>query len=481
MRVLSWLLLLVSFSMGLISAFVVAYYTFDAKPIEIEDRGPTVKILVAQKEIPMGAEIIAEDIVFENVPIAEIPSKSLTNFMQVYRRRPAYPIPVGCPICEDLLVPEENVSGKAVKYLPAGSQIVSLEVEQFRMGDTVSELEIPISNILSEGETVDIRVVPRLDVKGEYIARKNQVLRAFASKNESSGKLVLENIPIHKLTGKGAESKGKQIQTLSLLLEKGDADKLTEAARDGKLRVLLHRQQGEATVEKQKEEKSREVVQAPAVTENETEAVAEELLAEPTPEVRPEPVREERNEETFAVEKPVRLLDSQTAVMEEFRVDSFDADDLQASTADPISVRSMVATEQTEEVRFETKGPIRDGAHVSFVTPQLKSPVRNDPHVVAAASSLTIKENRETVEIKENVSFRNRAPNRIVEVGLAYEKVGALPVEPLSASSFKSGYSPFNTGSRQLEVEAEEEETETLSQPLPLRGHSSGDKKHQWR
>lgn len=243
MRVRSWLLLLVAFATGITSAFVVAYYTFDAKPVQVVDKGPTVKILVAKNEIGTGAEIAAQDVMFQDVPIPELPSAALTNFSQVYRRRPAFPIPAGCPLCEDLLIPRDRDESQEVKYLPAGSRIVSLELERVQLGESVGELAIPISNFLAVGDRIDIRVVPHEGPKGEFIERKAQVLKAFSSQTEAEkeGKLILTNIEIHQLLSRNPETGGgKQIQKLSLLLENTQADKLTAAARKGRLRVIPH-------------------------------------------------------------------------------------------------------------------------------------------------------------------------------------------------------------------------------------------------
>lgn len=443
MRIASWLLLIVSFLCGLVSAFIVAYYAFDAKPIQVVDRGPTVKILVAQREIPIGAEIAAEHISFEDVPISEIPTQVLTNFMQAYKRRPAYPIPVGCPICEDLLIARDDSEADTVQFLPAGSQVVSLEVDQLSLGDTISEIDIPLSNILSVGDRIDIRVVPGDEPKGEYIDRKNQVLRAFASKKDRLGEIVLENVGIYGLVAKHAESAGKQIQTLSLLLEKGQAEKLTAAARDGKLRVVPRRLQ----------EENRDETASRSVP-NEAK---EELLT-----------KKEIEKPATTSEKRIRLID--TAVKTPAETVATPVREMLASqAASPAAERNETASASFKPViSAENKidsNRFGNGAHVSFVAPKLQKEQKEIQKVDDNRNSNVVKtEPFVPSNAEQPAPFRKR-PGKILEVGLSYSD---LPESEEESEYFQapSGYSPFSTRSRVVD---EPEELEELPQPLPLR------------
>ncbi len=195
------------------------------------------------------------------------------------------------------------------KYLPAGSQVVSLEVEQLRFGENISEMEIPISDVVSVGDRIDIRAIPRRSEQGEYIERKNQVLRAFASKSgsETDGELVLENIGIHDISSKGAEAGGKQIQTLSLLLENGQADKLTAAARDSRLRIVVHREKQVTNPEQPKM-----VSDNPVRLTNEAAPsfIANNDVKDDTP------VRTSQSTETSEVRTAVSMEDRETKPME---------------------------------------------------------------------------------------------------------------------------------------------------------------------
>ncbi len=243
MRTRSWIILFCSFILGLVGAFVVAAYTFDAKPAAIPTVGPTVKILVTKQAIPLGAEVTAEAIAFEDIPVAELPEKALTDFNQVYRRRSVFAIPAGYPLCEDFLLAQETSLLDENRYLPAGSQIVSLEVEQLRRGDTVSKLEKPISEWLSPAQKISIKAVPRTGSKGFLAQKRDLLLKQHGPEGHLSedGEFVLENVAIHRIEG-SAQAAGKdevpRIQTVSLILTDEEAEKLMQAARGGRLRVV---------------------------------------------------------------------------------------------------------------------------------------------------------------------------------------------------------------------------------------------------
>ncbi len=244
MRTRFWIFLFCSFLFGLAGAFATAFYTFDAKPIKVYDPGPTVKILVTKRAIPSGAEVTAEAIAFEDAPVAELPEKVLTDFNQVYRRRAALPIPAGYPLCEDFLLAQNNRESADHRYLPTGSQLVSLEIEKLRQGTAASEtssaVRVSISELLSPEQKIAIRAIPRNTAQGIFARKRDQLLRTHGTmaQSQEDGELILENIAIHRIEGKTSTGNGPQVQTLSLILKDEEVEKLMAAARTSRLRVV---------------------------------------------------------------------------------------------------------------------------------------------------------------------------------------------------------------------------------------------------
>jgi Flp pilus assembly protein CpaB len=245
MRPILWLILIASFSVGIACAFAIRTYYFEVSPVVVvAEPGPTLKILVAKHEIPRGMEITADLVEFQEVAASEIPAKALMNFSEVYRRTPAYPIPVGCPICEDLLIPPVKKEEIAT-FLPAGTQLVTVEIDQVLQGTKAVQADSSLSTFSLSNERIDIRVIPRRDSHGKLAKKKNEVLRAFVAPNDliEEGELVLENVAVHNVQQK--PSVNSTTQSLVLLLDQSEVSKLSAAARKGKFRVLIRHKEPE--------------------------------------------------------------------------------------------------------------------------------------------------------------------------------------------------------------------------------------------
>ena len=239
MRLSLWLILIFAFSVGMCCAFAVRFFYFEVGATAVPISESTTKILVAKRTIPSGIEITADFVAFQEVPVSEVPTGSLTSFAQVYRRQPAFPIPAGCPICEDLLFPQAATTTQAA-FVPTGSQIVVLDIVHVRQGNRVFPPTGPLSTVLSVDQYIDVRVVPP-EAQGRLAEKKNEVIRTFGAQNmRNSGELILENIPIHRIQRLfAADHAGLARDSLELMLDNGEASRLTAAARRGQIRILV--------------------------------------------------------------------------------------------------------------------------------------------------------------------------------------------------------------------------------------------------
>jgi len=244
MRLSLWIGLIFAFSVGMCCALALRTFYFEAKSevIQVQTFEPTTKILVATKTIPGGIKITADFVAFVDVPLSEVPVGALSDFNKVYRRQPAYPIPVGCPICEELLQPEADTATEAT-FIPPGSQLVALDIVHLRQGHTRFSLNEPLATMLDPGQRLDIRLVPRNEMPGRLAELKNQVLQNFSMyDSRNSGELILENVPIHQIQRRIlADQTGTPRDSLVLILDQNEAAKLTAASRRGQIRVLAHR------------------------------------------------------------------------------------------------------------------------------------------------------------------------------------------------------------------------------------------------
>ena len=240
MRLRLWFVLVLAFFVGMGCAIALRTFYFEAEPGMWQHVSePTTKILVAIQTIPSGIEITADFVAFQDVPLSEVPSGALTSFVQVYRRQAAYPIPEGCPICEDLLLSSVEVASQP-GFIPTGSQRITLGIVHVRQGDQVfSPQKKPLSTILAADQSIDVRVVPRNEARGRLAAMKNDVLRTFAAKDfRNFGELILENATIYEIDSTK--------DSLTLLLAQNEAAKLTAAAKKGHLQIITRRDKMDA-------------------------------------------------------------------------------------------------------------------------------------------------------------------------------------------------------------------------------------------
>ena len=240
MRPILWFILFIAFSTGMCGAFALRFLYFEAVPVVAQTTEPQVKILIAKRAIPCNVEITADFVVFQEVAVSEVPLGAMTSFAQVYRRQPAYPIPAGCPVCEELLLPQSETAAQTA-FLPPGSQFVSLDVMHVRQGEKVFSSKEPLSSVLAANQGIDVRVVLP-EAQGRLAAKKNAVLRNFASQDSrNSGDLILANVPVYQIQRQFvADHAGSVRDVLKLVLAKDEAAQLAAAARRGQLRILVH-------------------------------------------------------------------------------------------------------------------------------------------------------------------------------------------------------------------------------------------------
>ncbi|MDR2706234.1 MAG: hypothetical protein LBC02_10685 [Planctomycetaceae bacterium] len=472
MRTVSWLFLILSFALGIGCAFIVRHYMFEAKPVSIVERKPTIKILVAKQTIPQNAEITAEAITFVAVPITELPTAAITNFSQVYRRRSAYPISVGCPICEDLLLPYQEKNSETEKYIPAGMQIVSLEIEQILLNDKVVESSIPISDRLSPDQRIDIRMFPREKSQGEFSERKNQLLKAYMSKNETAekGELLLENIEIHQIQRRFSPNNKQQIQTLTLVLGKDEAAQLTSAARKGRLRIVPHRQPnqtGISPVQNNTTDPSKNrIVDRITNNVNVTDKTSDNLLTDKTTDQTANKTTNNtidsvtENAVDNAIDNIIDdIIDKTIETTTDTTTDTF----LTSTTSDSTAPEITLRIPETSPKKSPT---------LLFIPPEIpvtqpSDEIRNDIHSVAATPLSGFYQEKTEISEPLNYSKEKRVPQRVsypvIEIGLSTTNES----EKLS----KKSYSPWGQSSIAIEPEIETETeknngSNTLIQPL---------------
>jgi hypothetical protein len=124
---------------------------------------------------------------------------------------------------------------------------VTFDVVRVRQGDKIFSPREPLSTLFSTDQRIDIRIIPH-EGQGRLAARKNEVLRTFASQGfRNNGELILENVPIQRIQRQSVASHTGSIRdSLTLMLDKSEEARLMAASKKGQIRLLVH--QDERTV-----------------------------------------------------------------------------------------------------------------------------------------------------------------------------------------------------------------------------------------
>jgi len=424
MRLSLWLILILAFSIGMGCAFALRDLYFDAKPVAAKTCEPHTKILVAKRTIPSGVEITADFLIFQKVAVSEAPRGSISSFAQVYRRQPAYPIPAGCPICEDLLLPEIEAATE-IAFVPTGSQFVTLDVAHIWQGSKVIQPKEPLSTLLDPDQRVDIRIVPKEDAQGRLAEIKQEVLRTFGARDiRNSGELVLENVPIHRTQRQFTpHSAGSVRDSIMLMLDKSEVAKLTEAAKKGQIRVLVRHN------EKTAPEPARVETSLAAM---EPSKEIRELPPAPLPAELPLPQSVPMDIPLTLEQSPIPMVSSSSAVPIESvqRVTPIPAND-----SDPML---------SSDPGFNPFPLVRGGE-----SPQRLNRFDQQPDNLDA-SVLPELEGEEKVSIRNDVpivSFGGKPPSRVVPSEHSEE---SLPVQPLMPLTDESEEGAFPSSSSEV-------------------------------
>lgn len=491
-------------------AFALRFFYFEAQPAVAQVSEPLTQILVAKRVIPSGVEITADSVVFQEVAVSEVPPGSLTSFAQVYRRLPAYPIPDGCPICEDLLH-APTVTAAQAAFLPLGSQFITLDVLHVRQGEKVFSTKETFATVLAADQNIDIRVVPRNDVQGKLADKKNEVLRAYASqdfKDRDSGELLLENVPIHQVQGQSHAGPSGLLKIL-LVLDKSEATKLTAAAKKGQLQIHVH-QESEETAPQAIE--IADVPDVPDVADSPEQPLLVSLPFEPLPIEVPTVSELMSHVSTEPDQEPVPLETVQKVLPEPKTAEIFDSVLPPAPLPDfPLPLLQANGISQNRDQESDSHAEsyaapdlviqekIRnDSPKIAFGPPTMR--VVSEPTSVLPPSSSMNEPERESSSLGDSETVTTiprtlqslpfHSPGRVMSIRELQKDSSKQTVMPLDIPSLMSapinipgrmpGYSPFER--RTYNVLRSEELSEALDElPTPPRLLQSFDSETQIR
>ncbi|MDR0521702.1 MAG: hypothetical protein LBH00_07595 [Planctomycetaceae bacterium] len=233
MRLSSWIILISVFAAGMCCAFTVRNCILEpwknSAGKKAEDR--TVKILIAKRTIPVGKEITGTDVFYQEIPRSEIPPYSIPLFSQVYRRSPAYPIPAGCAICDDMLTPA--AASEETAFIPAGNRLVDIDITPVYEKNGGKPALPPITADLR----VDVWSIPRIQERAGKLNKRRNELFVNNGLREKGKQLLLENVPVFSIRGSRRNPDLASAGSIRLMLKKEEFAKLAAEARHRDIRI----------------------------------------------------------------------------------------------------------------------------------------------------------------------------------------------------------------------------------------------------
>ena len=181
-----------------------------------QSRLQTVGIVVAQVDIPIGSTINPNQVTIARWPKDNFPKDALPDPKTAVGRTALRDFTRGEPILESKLVPLNKAAGLLSLKVPAGMRAFSVKVNEV----------VGVGGFIVPDSRVDIVVTTSP-------SRKDQ--------QEKVSKIVLEDIRV-LAAGQATEQKDNKpvtVNTVTLALTPGDAEKLALASNDGVIQLVM--------------------------------------------------------------------------------------------------------------------------------------------------------------------------------------------------------------------------------------------------
>ena len=174
------------------------------------------KVVVADKEIPIGTPVAVEQVKLADWPKANVPPGAFSSVDEVAARVALQTILPGDVITEPKLRPTEGPPGIMTYKIPEGHRAMTVAVDQVS----------GVAGFITPGSMVDVVMTT-----------------TPPGKKQPMSKIIFQNVPV-LATGQIIETREGEpvlVPTVTLDVSPDDAEKLATAASGGRLRLLLRR------------------------------------------------------------------------------------------------------------------------------------------------------------------------------------------------------------------------------------------------
>jgi len=180
---------------------------------QVDAKAPTTSIVVAAKDLEIGAAIVPEDLKVIDWN-GTVPKGAYTTVAEATGRAVLYPMFENEAILDAKLAPMGSGAGLPA-VIPSGMRAVSIRVDEV----------VAVAGFVGPGTRVDVLLTGQ-----------------SANGAESQTKTILENIQVLAAGQKiqpDAQGKAEKVNVVTLLCSTQDAARVTLAANDGRIQLLL--------------------------------------------------------------------------------------------------------------------------------------------------------------------------------------------------------------------------------------------------
>jgi pilus assembly protein CpaB len=177
-----------------------------------EDRNQRPMVVVASKNLELGTALSADSLKIVAWTSADVPKGAFVNIADAVGRAVLYPMFENEPILDAKLAPVGSGAGLPA-VIPPGMRAVSIRVDEV----------VAVAGFVGPGTRVD-------------------VMLTGVSNNESQTRTILENVQVLAAGQKiqpDAQGRAEKVNVVTLLCSSEDAAKVTLAASDGHIQLLL--------------------------------------------------------------------------------------------------------------------------------------------------------------------------------------------------------------------------------------------------
>lgn len=210
-----WLVLALALVSGGVAGYLALDFLRDRMQTVTAAPAATTAVVVAARDIPAGTILAGSDVKVAHYPADAAPAGRASEPGEVVGRGVVVPIAADEPLLSAKLAREGSGGGLSI-MIPQGMRAVSVQVDEV----------IGVAGFVQSGTRVDVIVT----------------INPSSGRENSRSKVVLQNVEVAaagQTTERDSQGRAQTVPVITLVVTPEQAEKLTLAATEGRIRLAL--------------------------------------------------------------------------------------------------------------------------------------------------------------------------------------------------------------------------------------------------